>query len=55
MLPRCHRCVLYGLAAYGGDGAFDALSILIEEIDRTLAQIGCPDASLLSKAFILND
>jgi len=46
------RSVLYGLAASGEAGASKALSILYEEIDRTLALIGCPAASRLDETFI---
>jgi (S)-mandelate dehydrogenase len=46
------RSVLYGLAASGEAGASKALSILFEEIDRTLALIGCPAASRLDETFV---
>jgi len=46
------RSILYGLAASGEPGASEALNILVEEIDRTLALVGCPDASRLSNAFV---
>jgi (S)-mandelate dehydrogenase len=46
------RSVLYGLAASGEAGASNALAILCEEIDRTLALIGCPAASRLDETFI---
>jgi len=49
------RSILYGLAARGETGASKALSILVEEIDRTLALVGCPDASRLSNAFVGQD
>ena len=35
------RATLFGLAAGGEDGVFKALSILREELDRTMALIGC--------------
>ena len=35
------RAPLFGLAAGGEAGAVHALSILVEEIDRTLGQLGC--------------
>ncbi len=46
------RSILYGLAARGETGASEALSILIEELDRALALVGCSDVSRLSNAFI---
>jgi len=46
------RSVLYGLATSGEPGASEALNILVAEIDRTLALVGCPDASRLSNAFV---
>ncbi|MBR0725579.1 alpha-hydroxy-acid oxidizing protein [Bradyrhizobium manausense] len=49
------RSILYGLAARGETGATKAISILVEEIDRTLALVGCPDASRLSSAFVGHD
>ncbi|WP_316187989.1 MULTISPECIES: alpha-hydroxy-acid oxidizing protein [unclassified Bradyrhizobium] len=46
------RSVLYGLAASGEAAAAKALAILCEEIDRTLALIGCPAASRQDESFI---
>ena len=46
------RATLYGLAARGEDGAADVLRILRQEIDTTLALIGCARAADLSPAFI---
>lgn len=46
------RATLYGLAARGGDGVADVLRILRQEIDTTLALIGCPRAADLGPAFI---
>jgi len=46
------RSILYGLAASGERGASEAINILVEEIDRTLALVGCPDASRLNNAFV---
>ncbi|MHA1538041.1 MAG: alpha-hydroxy acid oxidase [Alphaproteobacteria bacterium] len=37
------RATLYGVAAAGEAGARRALSFLSDELDRCLAQIGCPD------------
>ncbi len=37
------RATLYGVAAAGEAGAERALSFLIDELDRCLAQIGCPE------------
>lgn len=39
------RATLYGVAAAGEAGAKQALSFLIDELDRCLAQIGCPEVS----------
>ena len=36
------RATLYGCAAGGKPGATRAITILKDEIDRVLAQIGCP-------------
>ena len=41
------RATLFGLAAGGEAGASHALSILTEEIDRTLGQLGCRSISEL--------
>jgi (S)-mandelate dehydrogenase len=41
------RAALYGLAAGGEAGAKRALTILGEEIRRTLALLGCPSLSML--------
>ena len=41
------RATLFGLAAGGEAGAGYALSILAEEIDRTLGQLGCRSISEL--------
>ena len=49
------RSVLYGLAVGGEAGASKALSILFDEIDRTLALIGCAAASRLNDSFIHRD
>ncbi|WP_028221102.1 alpha-hydroxy-acid oxidizing protein [Paraburkholderia oxyphila] len=46
------RATLYGLAAKGGDGVDAVLEIMRDEIDRTLAQIGCPSVSRLSKDYL---
>ena len=48
------RATLYGLAALGEEGATDVLRILRQEIDTTLALIGCARAADLSPAFIQN-
>jgi (S)-mandelate dehydrogenase len=42
------RASLYGLAAAGEAGVDHVLRLLKEEVDRTLAQIGCPSVSQLS-------
>ena len=46
------RSVLYGLAANGQAGAALAIQILIDEIDRTLALIGCPSINDLTSEHI---
>ena len=46
------RAVLYGLAAAGEDGVRDVLRILREELDNTLALVGCPKASDLTAGHI---
>lgn len=46
------RATLYGLAAAGPDGVEAVLDIFMDEIDRTLAQIGCPSVSKLNSDFI---
>lgn len=48
------RATLYGLAANGQDGVEGVLDIFMDEIDRTLAQIGCPSVSHLSGDFIFD-
>jgi (S)-mandelate dehydrogenase len=46
------RATLYGLAADGERGVNAVLEIMRDEIDRTLAQIGCPEISQLSKDYV---
>jgi len=46
------RAALYGLAARGEEGTADVLRILRQEIDTTLALIGCARVADLSPAFI---
>jgi isopentenyl diphosphate isomerase/L-lactate dehydrogenase-like FMN-dependent dehydrogenase len=47
------RAPLYGLAAGGGEAGSDAaLRILIDEIDRALAQLGCTDFSGLEPGHV---
>jgi len=46
------RATLYGVAAGGLDGARRALQILAEEIDLTLALIGCPNFVDLDQRFL---
>lgn len=41
------RATLYGVAAGGEAGARRALTLLTDELDRCLGQIGCPDVSRL--------
>ena len=46
------RATLYGLAAHGQRGVEEVIRILKEDVDRTLAQIGCPSVGRLSSAYI---
>lgn len=46
------RAALYGLATAGEEGAVRALEILKDEIDRTLALIGCPDLGDIGPTFL---
>ncbi|NEM89681.1 alpha-hydroxy-acid oxidizing protein, partial [Escherichia coli] len=41
------RPVLYGVAAFGEAGAKQALNIILQEMDRTLAQLGCTSIAQL--------
>jgi (S)-mandelate dehydrogenase len=49
------RATLYGLAAAGEAGVDHVLRLLKEEVDRTLAQIGCPSVSQLSPDYLMVD
>ena len=46
------RATLYAVAACGQDGARRAVNILQNEIDRTLALMGCPDVAQLGPEFL---
>jgi (S)-mandelate dehydrogenase len=46
------RPTLYGLAAAGEEGVQQVLDILRDELDNTLALIGCPAAADLDAGFI---
>ncbi|WP_249674404.1 alpha-hydroxy-acid oxidizing protein [Pseudomonas abieticivorans] len=46
------RATLYGLAARGEAGVDDVLRLLKADIDRTLAQIGCPSVAQLSADYL---
>lgn len=46
------RATLYGLAANGQEGVDAVLAIMKDEIDRTLAQIGCPSVSTLTSEYL---
>lgn len=46
---------LYCLAARGEAGVSHVLELLFAEIDRTLAQIGCPAISQLSTDYLVED
>ncbi len=47
------RATLYGAAAGGIDGVRRAISILREEIDLIMGQIGCPTISELDESFLM--
>src|SRR5580700_3465895 len=49
------RAPLYGLAAAGEAGVERVLRLLKDEVDRTLAQIGCASASKLSPDYVMAD
>jgi (S)-mandelate dehydrogenase len=49
------RSTLYGLAAAGEAGVDHVLELLKDEVDRTLAQIGCPAIDQLSPDFVRTD
>lgn len=46
------RATLYGLAARGEDGVLDVIRMIRDEIDTTLALIGCESCAALSEDFI---
>ncbi|NBA93634.1 alpha-hydroxy-acid oxidizing protein [Pseudomonas sp. R5(2019)] len=46
------RATLYGLAARGEAGVDEVLRLLKDDIDRTLAHIGCPSVQQLSPAYL---
>lgn len=47
------RAALYGVAAFGRDGARRMVSILRREIDLNLGQIGCPDIGEIDESFVV--
>jgi (S)-mandelate dehydrogenase len=49
------RAPLYGLAAAGEVGVEHVLRLLKDEVDRTLAQIGCASANQLSPDYVMAD
>ncbi len=49
------RPTLYGAAAGGVDGAVRAIDIMSNEIDLTMAQLGCPTLGDLGPDFLLWD
>lgn len=49
------RATLYGLAANGQDGVSDVISIMQNEIDNVLAQIGCADVNTLNPGYLHED
>jgi (S)-mandelate dehydrogenase len=44
------RATLYLLEARGENAVDHVLQLLMREIDRTLAQIGCPSGAMFQKA-----
>ncbi len=46
------RATLYGLAANGEAGVDDVIQLLKQDVDRTLAQIGCPSVTQLNKDYL---
>ena len=52
MLFRSGRATLYGVAAGGEAGARRALEILREEVDMTMALIGCANINELGPDFL---
>ncbi|MBR8158468.1 alpha-hydroxy-acid oxidizing protein [Burkholderia cenocepacia] len=46
------RATLYGLAAKGSEGVDAVLEIFRDEMDRTLAQIGCPDIEQVDTTYL---
>ncbi|MFZ4213591.1 alpha-hydroxy-acid oxidizing protein [Pantoea endophytica] len=49
------RSTLYGLAARGEQGVTEVIKLLKEDVDRTLAQIGCAAISELSPDYLHED
>ena len=46
------RSFVFGVGALGPDGARVPLDILTEDVDRTLAQIGCSDIRELGQHYL---
>ncbi|PHQ87326.1 MAG: hypothetical protein COB58_05310 [Thalassobium sp.] len=46
------RAVLYGLATAGEEGAFKALTILKEEFEGCMKQLGCSTVNQLTKGLV---
>lgn len=49
------RATLYGLAAKGQVGVDEVIQLLKEDINRTLAQIGCPSVRQLSTHYLIHE
>ncbi|MDN4574102.1 mandelate dehydrogenase [Pandoraea cepalis] len=49
------RATLYGLASRGGAGVDAVLDLFRDEIDRTLAQIGCASMAELDSSYLWNE
>lgn len=48
------RATLYGLAARGEAGVDEVIHLLKQDVDRTLAQIGCPSINLLNPEYLIS-
>ena len=49
------RATLYGLAVKGEAGVDEVVQLLKQDIDRTLAQIGCPSVKQLSTHYLTHE
>lgn len=49
------RPALYGLASKGEAGVDEVIELLKQDVDRTLAQLGCPSVNKLGMHYLYND